>query len=215
MGQKVDPYAIRIGINRTWGNFWYADKKNYRNYTEMYLTVERLWEKNVESNLYDSIAVQITMREIIIFVKTHRPSMIIGQKGVNINRIQSQIYNGLLKHLPNFKNSRLQVNIKIKEVTPETSPSVVCEQLKEALIAKKNYKNLIRYQAMAAMQNGCLGMQIIISGRINGVAIARTFMKKFGSVPLQTLMANINTSYKQVLTKSGCCGVKCLMALAN
>jgi len=215
MGQKANPYALRLGINRTWSNFWYSDKKNYANYMEIYILVEKIWREVVPSNIYEDIGVQVTMREIIISVRTTKPSLIIGVKGANINSIQEKILKKLNKRLSSFKNTHLKINIKIKEITPETSPAHICEQLSEALKAKKNVKNLTAYLARSAMQSGCLGLKIIVGGRINGIAIARSTMKKFGSVPLQTLTSNIYYSNKQVLTKSGCCGVKCVMAMVN
>lgn len=215
MGQKVNPTAIRLGINTTWSNFWSTDKKTYRNSTELYLTVDRLWKKYVASNLYEDISVQINMREIVIFVTTHRPNVIIGQKGVNINKFQDQIQKGIVKILPEFKKMKLNINIKIKEVSPETSPVVMCEQINDALIAKRDYKKILKYLAVAAMQNGALGVKFVVSGRIGGRAIASSVMKKFGSIPLQTLSANIHQAQKHVLTKSGCCGVTCTIALAS
>jgi small subunit ribosomal protein S3 len=216
MGQKVHPTAFRLGINTTWSNFWSGDKKTYRTSTKLYLTVERLWQKYVDSSLYENISVQINMREIIIFVNTHKPNLVIGQKGSNINKIQSQIQKGLLKMIPEFKEMNLNINIKIKETSPEISPAIIAHQIHDALMAKKDFKKTIKFLAESAMYNGgALGLLVKVSGRIGGRAIASTVTKKYGSVPLQTLNVKINQAQKHVLTKSGCCGVTCLVALAG
>lgn len=216
MGQKVNPTAVRLGINTNWSNFWSGDKKTYRNSTKLYLAVERLWKKNVDSSLYEDISVQINMREIIIFVNTHRPNLIIGQKGSNINKIQDKIQKGLLSVLPEFKKMNLNINIKIKEASPETSPAIIAHQIHDALMAKKDFKKTIKFLAESAMHNGgALGLMVRVSGRIGGRAIASSMMKKYGSIPLQSLNVKINQAQKHVLTKSGCCGVTCTIALAS
>ena len=215
MGQKVNPKAIRLGINETWSNLWSGDKKNYSKSTQLYLQVKRIWEKNVDANLYEDISVQINMREIVIFVRTHKAHIIIGQKGNNINKIQSQLISGLKKTVPWFKEMNLNVNIKIKETNAELSPGIIAHQIHDALMEKKDFKKTMKFLAEMALENGALGLLIRVSGRIGGKAIASSMLKKFGSVSLQTLNVKFKQAQKHVLTKSGCCGVTCIIALPH
>jgi small subunit ribosomal protein S3 len=215
MGQKVHPKAIRLGINETWGNLWSGDKKTYNKSTQLYLEVKRIWEKNVNSSLYEEISVQINMREIVIFVSTHKPHIIIGQKGVNINKIQSQMINGLNRVIPGFKSMNLNINIKVKETNAEISPAIIAQQINDALMAKKDFKKTMKILAEIAMENGALGLLVKVAGRIGGKAIASTMLKKFGCIPLQSLNVKFKQAQKHVLTKSGCCGVTCIVALPN
>ena len=215
MGQKVHPEAVRLGINTTWSNFWSGDKKTYRNFTQLYLAVDKLWQTHVDENLYEDINVQINMREIVIFVNTHKPNVIIGHKGANINKTQSQLQKGLEKLVPGFKNMKLNINIKIKDTAPETSPAIINGQINDALVAKKDYKRVVRGLAKLAREKGALGMRTRVKGRINGKAIASCTQMKFGSIPLHTLSVKIKKHVRHVYTKSGRIGVTTILALAN
>lgn len=206
MGSKVHPYGFRIGKTMDWFNSWYGDKQTYPEYVSTYLNLEREWKKIVESNLYANYKVQITSSEILIVVNTHKPSLIIGLKGAKVNKIQEDLTNRLKR----------KVSVKINEVKPELTPEVICEMLSEALIAKKDHKFIMKNCGKSAMQSGaCKGIFMNCEGRIRGATIARADKKKFGSIPLQTIDANIAVAQKQVLTKSGACGVKVVMCYHN
>ena len=215
MGQKIHPTAARLGINTTWSNFWSGDDKTYRNFTELYLAIDKLWKKYVDENLSEDINVQINMREIIIFVNTHKPNIIIGQKGANINKIQSQLQKGLEKLVPNFKKMKLNINLKIKDTAPETSAQIINSQINDALVAKKDYKRVVRALAKLAQEKGALGMRTRVKGRINGKAIASSTQLKFGSIPLHTLSVKVQKHVRHVYTKSGRIGISTVLALAS
>ena len=142
-------------------------------------------------------------------------NMIIGQKGSNINKIQAQLQKGLEKLIPNFKKMKLNINLKIKDTAPETSAQIINSQINDALVAKKDYKKVVRSLAKLAQEKGALGMRTRVKGRINGKAIASSTQLKFGSVPLHTLSVKVQKHVRHVYTKSGRIGITTILALAG
>lgn len=202
MGQKINPFGLRLGINTRWQNVWAGgDKKGYASSLMETEKVRKAWKKMVDSWKYAHIEVQISTSEVFLQVFSHRASVLIGTKGNVINKLQEDLGKILEK----------KITIKVHEVKGETDPYVICNAIKQSIIAKKDHRFVMRNMSSFAMQQGAIGVRIVCSGRMKGVAIARRDVRRVGSVPLHTLSAHIGYCAMDVVTKSGCCGIKCLV----
>jgi len=204
MGQKCHPLGFRIGITEPWRSRWFAPKSLYG---ELLVEDYRLREY-VDQRLnrtppfaaVSEIAIERTRSELTVIIKTARPGLVIGPKGVEVERLK--------KDLTVMTGGR-QVEIKIMEIkNPDLSAQLIAEGIAEQLKRRASFRRILKTRAEASMQAGALGVKISIAGRLGGAEMSRRLTVSLGSIPLQTLQANVDYGYVPGVTKYGVIGVK-------
>ncbi len=187
MGQKVNPVGIRLAINKAWKSTWYADKSTYATLLKSDLEVRKYIEKKLQSAGVHDIQIKRSMNKIVVEVTVARPGVVIGRGGAGIEEIKNDL-NKLLK---------TNVDLKILEIKrPEVSARIIAQNVKEQLERRVVPKYTAQREIENARNSGEVkGIRIWVSGRIKGVEIARTEKFQWGTVPLQTLRADIDYYY--------------------
>lgn len=200
MGQKVNPHGFRVGINKTWDSNWIADKKHIAAYVLEDNKIREFIENNYKNCSISKIGIERNNdTKVSISLHTSRPGMVIGQKGAGVEAMKTAI-----AKLCGGK----EVNINVIEIkTPDLNAQLVAEsiatQLDQRVVCRRAMK-----QAIARCQKaGVKGVKIMCSGRINNAEIARSETLHFGSIPLQTLRADIDYGFAES-TIYGRLGVK-------
>jgi len=201
MGQKVHPYGLRLGINKTWKSKWYVDPKDYANTLHEDLQIRSAVLNSNEGKSADISDVEIIRQpqRVTIMVHTARPGVIIGSKGANIEKLG--------KELQKYTSKKIQ--IKIKEVKkPEIDAQIIALNVAKQLKGRAAFRRVLKMTMQNAMRAGAQGIKIKISGRLGGAEMARTQLVKEGRTPLHTLRANIDYGFSRAETTYGAIGVK-------
>lgn len=201
MGQKVHPFGLRLGINKTWKSLWYVDPRDYAKTLHEDLRLRKALFELPETKGADIADLQIIRQpqRVTVIISTARPGVIIGAKGATIEKIGEQLQRLIDK----------KVAIKIKEIKkPDTDAQIVALNVARQLKNRGSFRKALKQSLTNAMKNGAQGIKIKISGRLGGAEMARTMEMKEGRVPLQTLRADLDYGFAEAFTTYGAIGVK-------
>jgi small subunit ribosomal protein S3 len=200
MGRKVNPNAVRIGVNKTWDSTWYADKSDYPQLLAEDLKVREIIRKSLHDAGIDDIKVYRTVKKLDIDVYVARPGVAIGRGGEGIDRLQKKL----------SRMVQEDVEIKIKEVPKaDLSARIIARNIADGIERRVPSKLLMISAKEKAMTSGAKGVKIWVSGRINNASQARTVKTEEGSIPAQTLKADIDYAEETARTlDAGLMGVK-------
>ena len=199
MGQKVHPNGVRVGVIRDWNSKWYADSKDFGdNLVEDYKI-----RKFVKSKLFVSgiskIEIERTAKFVKVNVYTAKPGLVIGKGGNLADTLKVEIQKMIGK----------EVNLNIVEVKNiDTDAQLVAESICGQLERRISFRRAMKQAMQKAMKAGALGIKTSVSGRLGGADMARTEFYKEGTIPLQTLRADIDYGFYEADTTYGKIGVK-------
>ena len=199
MGQKVHPNGLRVGVIRDWNSKWYADDKNYSDY----LVEDYKIRKFVKSKLFVSGIAKIEIERTAKFVKvnvyTAKPGLVIGKGGNLAEELKNQIQKMINK----------DVNLNIVEVkNVDLDAQLVAENICNQLERRISFRRAMKQAMQKTLKAGALGIKTSVSGRLAGADMARTEFYKEGTIPLQTLRADIDYGFYEANTTYGKIGVK-------
>jgi small subunit ribosomal protein S3 len=199
MGQKVHPNGIRVGVIRDWSSKWYANSKDFSDY----LVEDQKIRKYVKQKLFISgiskIEIERTAKCVKVNVYTAKPGLVIG-KGGNLSE-------ALKAELEKMINKDVNLNIvEVKNV--DTDAQLVAENIAAQLERRISFRRAMKQCMQKAMKAGALGIKTACSGRLGGADMARTEFYKEGTIPLQTLRADIDYGFAEANTTYGKVGVK-------
>ena len=198
MGQKVNPYGIRLGINKTWSSRWFS-KNEYTKLLHQDLKIKSYVEKKLKNASISKINIERAAKKLRLSIYSSRPGIIIGKKGADIEALK--------KDLSNMSN--LEVFLDIKEVRkPEVEAKLVAENIASQLEKRISFRRAMKKAVQSAMRLGAKGVKVVCSGRLGGAEIARTEKYHEGSVPLHTLRGDIDYATAEAETTYGICGIK-------
>ncbi len=202
MGQKVDPNGLRTGIIKPWEAKWYADKKHFADN----LVEDDKIRKFIKKNYYDTAISKITIEraadKVIVAIHTARPAILIGKAGAGVEQIKKEVEKLVL--------SDKKVVINIMEVKhPDADAQLVAENIAKQLEGRASFRRSMKQAMSRAMKAGAKGVKTMVSGRLDGAEIARSESYHDGSIPLQTLRADIDYGVATAHTTFGAIGVKC------
>tara|TARA_X000000950_G_scaffold244913_1_gene301377 strand:+ start:1722 stop:2399 length:678 start_codon:yes stop_codon:yes gene_type:complete len=198
MGQKVNPYGIRLGINKTWSSRWFS-KSDYTKLLHQDLRIKNYVEKKLKNASISKINIERAAKKIRISIYSSRPGIIIGKKGADIETLKNDL----------SKMSNLEVFLDIKEVRkPEVEAKLVAENISSQLEKRISFRRAMKKAVQSAMRLGAKGVKVVCSGRLGGAEIARTEKYHEGSVPLHTLRGDIDYATAEAETTYGICGIK-------
>lgn len=209
MGQKVNPTLYRLGTIFSWKSKWFANKHDYSNkVVEDYRLREYLHDKLSHAGL-DEVVIERSLAMIKIVLKVSRPGVVIGKGGSNLQIIKEGIEKIIAVEARNKPGKKVRINLRVEEVQhPDLSSKLVAERLAQQIIARYPHRRAIKQALEKVVSAGAKGVKIQLSGRINGAEIGRTEKYSEGSVPTQTLRANIDYYQSPAKTRSGYVGIK-------
>ena len=198
MGQKVNPYGIRLGINKTWSSRWFS-KSDYTKLLHQDLRIKSYVEKKLKNASISKINIERAAKKLRLSIYSSRPGIIIGKKGADIETLKNDL----------SKMSNLEVFLDIKEVRkPEVEAKLVAENIASQLEKRISFRRAMKKAVQSAMRLGAKGVKVVCSGRLGGAEIARTEKYHEGSVPLHTLRGDIDYATAEAETTYGICGIK-------
>lgn len=198
MGQKVNPVGFRLLNNKNWESVWYDDK-NYAKKLINDVLIRSFIKKNYSHCGIGSVVIERPSDKINLIIKTSKPGVLIGKKGLDIEKISHSIK----------KMASCEVDVKIIEIDkPDIYSSLVAQSVAKQLENRAAFKKVMKKSMQSAMKYGALGIKISCAGRLGGAEIARTEWYKEGLVPLHTLRSNIDYATANAYTTYGVIGVK-------
>ena len=198
MGQKVNPYGIRLGINKTWSSRWFS-KNEYTKLLHQDLKIKNYVEQKLKNASISKINIERAAKKLRLSIYSSRPGIIIGKKGADIETLKNDL----------SKMSNLEVFLDIKEIRkPEVEAKLVAENIANQLEKRVSFRRAMKKAVQSAMRLGAKGVKVVCSGRLGGAEIARTEKYHEGSVPLHTLRGDIDYSTAEAETTYGICGIK-------
>ena len=199
MGQKVNPHGLRVGVIKDWDSRWYArDEKVGDLIVEDYKIREYL-KKTLYSAGIPNIEIERDSAKVRIYIHCSRPGVVIGKGGAEIERIRLNVEKMIGK----------PVALSIVEVrTPDTNAQLVAENIAAQLEKRIGFRRAMKNAMGRAMRMGARGIKIMCSGRLGGAEIARTECYHEGTIPLQTIRADIDYGTAEAHTTYGRLGVK-------
>ena len=199
MGQKVHPNGIRVGVIKDWSSKWYADSKNFSDYLVEDHKIREYVKKKLFISGISKIEIERTAKFVKVNVFTAKPGLVIG-KGGNLSE-------ALKAELEKMINK--EVNLNIVEVNNiDTDAQLVAESIANQLERRISFRRAMKQSMQKAMKAGSLGIKTAVSGRLGGADMARTEFYKEGTIPLQTLRADIDYGFYEADTTYGKIGVK-------
>jgi small subunit ribosomal protein S3 len=203
MGQKTSPVGFRTGITRGWQSTWYASKADYG---EFLIEDQRLREyidsklnRQMPRGAVSKVEIVRTRNEVKVTLYSARPGVVIGPRGGEVDRLREE--------LEEMTGRKMSVNvIEIKE--PDLDATLVAEAIAEQLSKRASFRRTMKQYCESAMNAGAKGVKIICAGRLAGSEMARRETQKLGSIPLQTLDANVDYATATSRTTYGAIGVK-------
>ncbi len=199
MGQKVNPHGLRVGVIKDWDSKWIAGKKDFGNQ----LVEDYNIRKFVKKACYDAgiakIVIERKQNKVFVTIHAAKPGIIIGRQGAEIDKLKKQLE----------KISKEAVNINIMEVKqPDTNAQLVAENIAAQLEKRISFRRAMKQVMGRAMRMGIKGIKTSVAGRVGGAEIARTEQYHEGTIPLQTLRADIDYGFAEAMTTYGILGVK-------
>ena len=198
MGQKVHPYGFRLGFNKTWRSRWYAEKK-YAELLHEDLNLRKVLKQRLGHAGVSSIEIERAANKLKVNILTSRPGIIIGRKGVEVDRLKDEIR----------KRTNRDVFINILEIDkPEIDAQLVAESISMQLLKRITFRRAMRKAVESALRFGAKGVKVRVAGRLGGREIARAEWYLEGQLPLHTLRADVDYGFAEAQTTYGVIGVK-------
>ena len=200
MGQKVNPHGLRVGVIKDWDTQWYADKKAFSvNLKEDY-EIRKFIKKQYFQAAISSIRIERAASKVAVTVFTARPGVLIGKAGAEIEVMK----NSLSKVA---KGKQIAINI-VEVKKPDCDAQLIAENVAAQLEKRASFRRSMKQAISRATRLGVKGIKIMVSGRLDGAEIARSEQYHEGSIPLQTLRADIDYGLAEAHTTFGIIGVK-------
>ena len=199
MGQKVHPTGVRVGIIKDWKAKWYADSKNFADYLVEDQKIRKFLKKKLYAAGISDIEIERTAKMIKVNVHAAKPGIIIGKGGAGAESLKAELTKLIGK----------DININIVEVkSVDTDAQLVAENIAGQLERRISFRRAMKQCMQKSMKAGALGIKTAVSGRLGGADMARTEFYKEGTIPLQTLRADIDYGFAEADTTYGKIGVK-------
>lgn len=199
MGQKVSPVGLRIGINKGWESNWYAEGKDFAKNLNSDYQIRKFLEKKLKDAAVASILIERTAGKTEVIINTAKPGVVIGHGGDEIEKLRKEL----------SKKVKEDIHISIKEIkNPNMVAALVAENIAHQIENRVSFRVAQKKAIRNVMKSGAKGVKTLVSGRLNGVEIARSEGYTEGTIPLHTLRADVDYSHKEADTTYGKIGVK-------
>ena len=198
MGQKVNPHGLRVGVIKDWDSRWYAEKDFADNLVEDY-NIRKFLKKKLFASGVSDIEIERASDRVRVIVHTAKPGVVIGKAGAEIEKLKKDL----------GKYTDKKVFIDIKEIKrPDREAQLVAENIAQQLENRTSFRRAMKSAMQRSMKAGVLGIKTCCAGRLGGADIARSEFYSEGTIPLQTLRADIDYGFAEADTTYGKVGVK-------
>jgi len=199
LGQKVNPIGFRLVLNKDWRSRWFADKRTFGKLLKEDIDIREMVMNRLKDAAVSDVYIERYANRIRITIKTARPGLVIGRKGEDIDKLREVL----------AKRTGKEIYVEIAEIKkPDMDAQLVAENVAMQLERRVSHRRAMKRALQMAMDNGALGIKILIAGRLNGAEIARSESYKEGKIPLHTLRANIDYGTTEANTVAGIIGIK-------
>ncbi|MCY4100486.1 MAG: 30S ribosomal protein S3 [Rhodobacteraceae bacterium] len=199
MGQKVNPIAMRLQVNRTWDSRWYANKRDYGDLLQEDLKIRAFIKKECAQAGISRVIIERPYKKCRITVHSARPGVIVGRKGADVETLKAS--------LRKLTDSELFFNI-VEVKRPEIDAQLAADSVAQQIENRVSFRRAMKRSVQSAMRMGALGVRINVAGRLGGAEIARTEWYREGRVPLHTLRADVDYARSTASTPYGVIGIK-------
>lgn len=199
MGQKVNPHGLRVGIIKEWDSKWYANKKTFNEYLLEDHKIREFIKKKLYISGISKIEIERAANKIKVSVHTAKPGMVIGRGGSGVEELRVQ--------LEKLTNKGVVVNVEEIKVA-ELDAQLVAENIASQLERRVTFRRAMKQSIQRTMRFGAKGIKTQVAGRLGGADMARTEGYSDGTIPLQTLRADIDYGFAEANTTFGKVGVK-------
>ena len=198
MGQKVNPHGLRVGIIKDWNSKWYAEKE-FADYLAEDHQIREFLKKKLYSTGVSRIEIERASDRVKVTIYTAKPGLVIGKGGAEIEKLKAQL----------AKKVGKKVLVDIKEVKrPDRDAQLVAENIALQLENRISFRRAMKSTMQRTMRAGAKGVKTSVAGRLGGADMARKETYSEGTIPLQTLRANIDYGFAEADTQYGKVGVK-------
>ena len=198
MGQKVNPHGMRVGVIKDWNSRWYAEADFADNLVEDN-KIRTYVKKRLYSAGVSKIEIERASDRVKVIVHTAKPGVVIGKGGTEIEKLKAEIQ----------KMTEKKLFVDIKEIKrPDREAQLVAESIAQQLENRVSFRRAMKSTMSRSMKAGVMGIKTAVSGRLGGADIARTEFYSEGTIPLQTLRADIDYGFAEADTTYGKLGVK-------
>ena len=203
MGQKCNPIGFRTGITEGWKSRWYAPKAAFGTFLVEDEKIRRFIDKELNDKPpyagISKVEIERTAAEVKVILHTARPGMVIGAKGAEVDKLKERLEDLIDR----------RVNVAIVEIKhPDLDARLVATSIGEQLKKRSSFRRVMKMKCEASMQAGARGVKVMCSGRLGGAEMARVETQMLGSIPLQTLQADVDFSIVHAVTNYGVLGIK-------
>lgn len=201
MGHKVHPKAHRLQVIYTWDSRWFS-KNNYAKFAEQENKIRDFLTKKLKEAHIDSISIERSPKEMVVNIFAAKPGFVIGRGGKGLEDLKKEIEK-------KFLQMSLRVKLNIKEVhSPALSAQVVADTMAGDIERRIPFRRVMKQTMERVMKAGAQGVKVMMSGRLNGVEIARREKLATGTVPLITLRSDVDYAFSEAHTIYGKIGIK-------
>lgn len=198
MGQKVNPHGVRVGVIKDWDSRWYAEADFADNIVEDQ-QIRKFLKKKLAAAAISNIEIERASDKMKVIVHTAKPGVVIGKGGQEIEKLKAEVQ----------KLTTKKLNLEIKEIKrPDNCAQLVAENIAQQLENRVSFRRAMKSCMGRTMKAGALGIKTCCSGRLGGADIARSEFYSEGTIPLQTLRADIEYGFAEADTTYGKVGVK-------
>ena len=198
MGQKVNPHGLRVGVIKDWDSRWYAEK-DFADFLVEDHEIREFLKKKLYSAGISKIEIERASDRVKVIIFTAKPGVIIGKGGQDIEKLKAD--------LSKLTDKKLVVDIK-EVKRPDREAQLVAENIAQQLENRVSFRRAMKSTMGRTLKAGALGIKTAVSGRLGGADIARTEFYSEGTIPLQTLRADIDYGFAEADTTYGKLGVK-------
>lgn len=200
MGQKVNPHGLRVGVIKDWNAKWYADNRNFADYLVEDNKVRKFVKNKLKSSGVSKIEIERAAKRVKLNIYTAKPGMVIGRGGQGIEALKKEL-NSLIA------NKNVLINI-VEVKNADSDAQLMAENIASQLERRISFRRAMKQTIQRAMRYGVKGVKTACAGRLAGAEIARTEHYHEGTIPLQTLRADIDYGFAEADTTYGKIGVK-------
>ncbi|MBQ6475088.1 MAG: 30S ribosomal protein S3 [Clostridia bacterium] len=199
MGQKVNPHGARVGVIKGWDTRWYADKKNFADFLIEDQKIRTHLKKKYAEAFVSKIEIERAAGKITVNIFTARPGIVIGRGGQGVEAIR--------KELADMTGKQIALNV-VEIRNADLDAQLVAENIASQLERRISFRRALKQAISRTMKAGAKGIKTQASGRLGGAEIARSESYHEGSIPLQTLRADIDYGFAEAATTYGRIGIK-------
>ncbi len=200
MGQKIDPRGFRLAVNKDWSSRWFASSTKFAAILKEDIDIKAyMMTKYGRRAAISRVLIERPAKSIKVTIFTARPGVLIGKKGEGVDQIKKELQ----------AKTSVPLHLNIEEIRkPELSAQIVADQIAQQIEKRVAFRRAMKRALQTSMKAGAQGIKIEVSGRLNGIEIARSEWYREGRVPLHTLKADIDYSQGRALTTYGIIGIK-------